>query len=790
MSDNFFNSNPANVLLKGANVPSGNNSGGTITVGGGDNTDSGGTGPGGDVIINAGNSISGLGTGGNVQINGGLGLGSGGASGGNLTVTLNGNTALVMSGTPDPSFPPDLLDMALGSGARATLSLSSFGTFFDMMRDTTGNRNLVAINADISDSDGPGNIHDIGRDTLNQTYPYRNLYLGTSQLIGATTGSSATPNYQLQIRDAGANAVYTQFTNSATTDASNTGLLVGIDSSGNAVLNNQPNTVPDVNAAPSLTIQGSDKSDPSSTGDGGAIQITAGGSFGGVGGQIGITAGSALGTVVDGGSIHFTGGAAGTTGDGGSVNITGGAAPGTGGIGGNISLFLGAGTTPGAFNLYDATQSATFLRTLLLVSNGFVSVSSDFISENGNRSIGLVQRNFSGFSVIASSHNLVTDASSGHTEPADNYHVDLRSEVGINPVYQQWANVSTGLGSTNGLIIGIDADGNAIFNNQPNGAADSATAPNVTINASNKTAGTGNGGSIILEAGTSDGGHGGDIRISSGNSGSGDGGGVYFDTGSSNTPGYVFSLQSLPLLNLGFDHVSGQALVISGDDNIGTRPAYMGVSTLMSLDFTTLSSQFVMRSAREDGSSNPQSLQSGDAIGSVSFQGFASAVPYINTAQIAAFTAEDWSTTSTYGSELLFQTIPVGSTTLTTALSIDGTQTVKVPVALSVNGYKDAGSETNLGSSGTALTIDFSTNNTFVTTLTGTCVVTLNGPRSGGAYIIRIINDGTHSITWPGSVTWLNSGNVPPGPTTNGFITLVNLYYDSTNYWGSFAAQT
>ena len=46
---------------------------------------------------------------------------------------------------------------------------------------------------------------------------------------------------------------------------------------------------------------------------------------------------------------------------------------------------------------------------------------------------------------------------------------------------------------------------------------------------------------------------------------------------------------------------------------------------------------------------------------------------------------------------------------------------------------------------------------------------------------------GGRTITWPGSITWLND-TAPTLLTATGATDIVTLYYDGSNYWGSYGA--
>ena len=106
---------------------------------------------------------------------------------------------------------------------------------------------------------------------------------------------------------------------------------------------------------------------------------------------------------------------------------------------------------------------------------------------------------------------------------------------------------------------------------------------------------------------------------------------------------------------------------------------------------------------------------------------------------------------------------------------------------LKVDGYVASAGETVNGNSGSAVTIDFSTQSAQEVKFTANCTVTLANPHVGGAYLLRVVNDGTaRTITWPGNVLW-SGGTAPTLTGTANKVDLINFYYDGTKYYGSFS---
>lgn len=95
--------------------------------------------------------------------------------------------------------------------------------------------------------------------------------------------------------------------------------------------------------------------------------------------------------------------------------------------------------------------------------------------------------------------------------------------------------------------------------------------------------------------------------------------------------------------------------------------------------------------------------------------------------------------------------------------------------------------ETDSGNSGATKTLDLSTCAAQKSTLTGNVTYTLTNPVVGGAYVIRILSGaGSFTATWPGTVKW-SGGTAPTITAIAARLDLINLYWDGTNYYGSFA---
>ncbi|NDD86061.1 hypothetical protein EBZ38_17515 [bacterium] len=69
----------------------------------------------------------------------------------------------------------------------------------------------------------------------------------------------------------------------------------------------------------------------------------------------------------------------------------------------------------------------------------------------------------------------------------------------------------------------------------------------------------------------------------------------------------------------------------------------------------------------------------------------------------------------------------------------------------------------------------------------GPLVITLSNPVTGGAYLLKVVQGATPgTVTWPVAVKWGAAG-APVLSTVTGKIDIINLYYDGTNYYGTYA---
>jgi len=166
----------------------------------------------------------------------------------------------------------------------------------------------------------------------------------------------------------------------------------------------------------------------------------------------------------------------------------------------------------------------------------------------------------------------------------------------------------------------------------------------------------------------------------------------------------------------------------------------------------------------------------------------------INTNTLYVYTNGAWHALSSGGSAIW------GSITgtLSNQTDLQNALNTKAPTAsppftgtVSVSGFVFRGEETNLGNVGSSETIDFSTNSAFKLVLnSSTCEITFANPTGGCSYVLHFLaSGGTRTITWTDSITWLNPSAASPADLGDANTLLVNIYYDGTNYFGSFAGD-
>lgn len=129
----------------------------------------------------------------------------------------------------------------------------------------------------------------------------------------------------------------------------------------------------------------------------------------------------------------------------------------------------------------------------------------------------------------------------------------------------------------------------------------------------------------------------------------------------------------------------------------------------------------------------------------------------------------------------------IGTTTPAQKLDVNGTAQAtafKVPNYILSPQLFDAGTKTanfslDLGANGPCQQVTINA--------AGPLVLTLSNPVTGGAYLLKLVQGATTgTITFPANVKWGAAG-APTLSSTTGLIDIINLYYDGTDYYGTYA---
>lgn len=92
------------------------------------------------------------------------------------------------------------------------------------------------------------------------------------------------------------------------------------------------------------------------------------------------------------------------------------------------------------------------------------------------------------------------------------------------------------------------------------------------------------------------------------------------------------------------------------------------------------------------------------------------------------------------------------------------------------------------GNSGASKTITWANGNKQKVLMTASCIISFGAPAGPTNLVLKVTQGGTgsYTITWPGTVKWPNGGSAPTLSTAVGAIDIITLYYDGTNYYGSY----
>jgi hypothetical protein len=129
----------------------------------------------------------------------------------------------------------------------------------------------------------------------------------------------------------------------------------------------------------------------------------------------------------------------------------------------------------------------------------------------------------------------------------------------------------------------------------------------------------------------------------------------------------------------------------------------------------------------------------------------------------------------------------VNSTVIGVQLASERADTVHVDNLVAYG--QGASKSFDIGSVTGTATVDFDEGNNQYLTLTGSTTLTFSNPIAGANYSLLLTQGGvgSYTVTWP-TIKWANA--IPPTlSTTVGKIDLVNLLYDGTSYYGSWAVN-
>ena len=173
-------------------------------------------------------------------------------------------------------------------------------------------------------------------------------------------------------------------------------------------------------------------------------------------------------------------------------------------------------------------------------------------------------------------------------------------------------------------------------------------------------------------------------------------------------------------------------------------------------------------------------ILSGDEIGQIQFG------PY-EGASIRVYATENrLGVNDDTGTSLVIRTVSNGTTnTSAERFRIEGDGAIKV------TGQMYSALPANLVPTGTTQTINWNSANGQTLSLassTGNVTVTLTNPKSGGVYVLKIIQHATSfkNIVWPASVKW-SGGVLPTISAVANAVDTVVLFYDGTNYYANIS---
>ena len=240
---------------------------------------------------------------------------------------------------------------------------------------------------------------------------------------------------------------------------------------------------------------------------------------------------------------------------------------------------------------------------------------------------------------------------------------------------------------------------------------------------------------------------------------------------------------------------SAALTVTDGTDTTEVRDKFVSVKSesddanlyLYGYGDTGLNSGEIYLAGSRGTIASPTATQSGDTLGEIGIFG---AVPGLRPGAKILFQAtENYVDTSNYGTKFVIQTTKNGTATLATRYTIDGDGNHNFTGNIKVDGQAYSAIAPTVTPSLLAATIDWDNGNMQVLDLqTGGNVntLTLNNPKAGASYFIKIIQGGGNTITWPAAVKWAENDEYA-GSVGAGDIDAVALTYDGTSYLANYS---
>jgi hypothetical protein len=176
-------------------------------------------------------------------------------------------------------------------------------------------------------------------------------------------------------------------------------------------------------------------------------------------------------------------------------------------------------------------------------------------------------------------------------------------------------------------------------------------------------------------------------------------------------------------------------------------------------------------------------LASGQLISAHRIIGSIDAVGGISTCALIETRAAETFSASAQGVRYTIDTNAIGETTPSERFAIDsdgsGVFTSQVYSSIASTVTPSAGAATIDWNNGNMQVLDLQTGGNITT-------FTINNPKAGASYFIKIIQGGSNTITWPAAVKWAENDTYAGSPGA-GDIDAVALTYDGTNYLANYS---